>query len=91
LSLQIVPRRVDQRGAARRSAKVNEGVIQNWWRQGVLGGIKAHYDGIVAFSRTAERHLLKNGILKIYQGFPHGMCTTQADTINADLLQFIKS
>jgi non-heme chloroperoxidase len=26
-----------------------------------------------------------------YKGFPHGMCTTQADTINADLLAFIKS
>jgi non-heme chloroperoxidase len=35
--------------------------------------------------------LLKNGILKTYKGFPHGMCTTQAETINADLLAFIKS
>jgi non-heme chloroperoxidase len=34
--------------------------------------------------------LLKHGTLKTYKGFPHGMCTTQADTINADLLAFIK-
>ena len=35
--------------------------------------------------------LVKNAVLKIYKGFPHGMCTTHADTINADLLAFIKS
>jgi hypothetical protein len=35
--------------------------------------------------------LLKHGILKTYKGFPHGMLTTQADTINADILAFIKS
>jgi len=34
--------------------------------------------------------LLKNGTLKTYKGFPHGMPITQADTINADLLAFIK-
>jgi non-heme chloroperoxidase len=35
--------------------------------------------------------LLKNGTLKAYRGYPHGMSTTQAETINADLLAFIKS
>ncbi len=35
--------------------------------------------------------ILKHATLKVYPGFPHGMCTTQADTINADLLAFIKS
>jgi non-heme chloroperoxidase len=35
--------------------------------------------------------LLQNGTLKTYKGFPHGMPTTQADTINADLLAFINS
>jgi non-heme chloroperoxidase len=35
--------------------------------------------------------LLKNGTLKTYKGFPHGMPTTEADTINSDLLAFIKS
>ena len=39
-------------GFNRPGAKVSEGVIQNWWRQGMMGGIIAHYDGIVAFSQT---------------------------------------
>jgi non-heme chloroperoxidase len=39
-------------GFNRPGATVHEGVIQNWWRQGMMGGIKAHYDGIVAFSQT---------------------------------------
>jgi non-heme chloroperoxidase len=108
-------------GFNRPGAKVSEGVIQNWWRQGMMGGIKAHYDGIVAFSQTdftpdlksisvptlvmhgdddqivpyadsgpLSAKLLKKGTLKTYKGFPHGMCTTEADTINADLLAFIK-
>ena len=108
-------------GFNRAGAKVSEGVIQNWWRQGMMGGIKAHYDGIVAFSQTdftpdlkkitvptlvmhgdddqivpyadagpLSAKLVKNGTLKTYKGFPHGMCTTQAETINADLLAFIK-
>jgi dienelactone hydrolase len=88
----------------------------------MMGGAKAGYDGIVAFSQTdftedlkkisvpvlvmhseddqivpyadagpLSAKLLKNGTLKTYKGFPHGMPTTQADTINADLLAFIKS
>lgn len=109
-------------GFNRPGAKVYEGVIQNWWRQGMMGGIKAHYDGIVAFSQTdftpdlkkitvptlvmhgdddqivpyadagpLSAKLVKNGTLKTYSGFPHGMCTTEAETINRDLLAFIKS
>jgi len=109
-------------GFNRPGAKVSEGVIRNWWRQGMMGGIKAHYDGIVAFSQTdftpdlkkitvptlvmhgdddqivpyedsavLTAKLVKNATLKTYQGFPHGMCTTHADIINADLLAFIKS
>jgi non-heme chloroperoxidase len=109
-------------GFNRAGAKVSQGVIQNWWRQGMMGGIKAHYDGIVAFSQTdfvpdlkeisvpmlvmhgdddqivpyadsgpLTAKLVKNAILKTYKGFPHGMPTTQADTINADLLAFIRS
>jgi non-heme chloroperoxidase len=100
----------------------SEATIQNWWRQGMMGGAKAHYDGIVAFSQTdftsdlkkisvpvlvmhseddqivpyadagpLSAKLLKNGTLKTYKGFPHGMPTTQADMINADLLAFIES
>jgi len=109
-------------GFNRPGAKVSEGIIQNWWRQGMMGGAKAHYDGIVAFSQTdftpdlkkvsvptlvmhgdddqivpyadsgpLSAKLLKNGTLKTYKGYPHGMLTTQADTINADILAFIKS
>jgi non-heme chloroperoxidase len=108
-------------GFNRRGAKVSQPVIQNWWRQGMMGGAKAHYDGIKAFSETdftddlkiidvptlvmhgdddqivpfadsapLSAKLLKNGKLNVYKGFPHGMCTTQADVINRDLLSFIK-
>jgi len=35
-----------------RAVKASEAIIQNWWRQGMMGGAKAHYDGIVAFSQT---------------------------------------
>ena len=100
----------------------SEPVIQNWWRQGMMGGAKAHYDSIVAFSQTDFRddlksittpmmvmhglddqvvpfeisgkksaELLQNCVLKTYPGFPHGMPTTEAETINRDLLAFIRS
>jgi non-heme chloroperoxidase len=106
----------------RPGAKASEPIIQNWWRQGMMGGAKAHYDGIVAFSQTdftadlekinvpvlvmhseddqivpyadagpLSAKLLKKGTLKTYKGFPHGMPTTQAEIINADLLAFIES
>lgn len=109
-------------GFNRPGAKVSEGAIRNWWRQGMMGSAKAHYDGIVAFSQTdftedlkkinvpvlvmhgdddqivpiansamLSAKLLKNGTLKVYKGFSHGMPTVNADTINADLLAFIKS
>src|SRR5207253_744657 len=50
-------------------------------------------DQIVPYADSAplSAKLLKKGTLKTYKGFPHGMPTTQADTINADLLAFIKS
>jgi non-heme chloroperoxidase len=109
-------------GFNRPGAKPLQGVIQNWWRQGMMGSAKAHYEGIVAFSQTdftkdlkgisvptlvmhgdddqivpyadsgpLTSKLLRNGTLKTYKGFPHGMPTTQAATINADLLDFIRS
>ena len=96
------------------------GVIQNWWRQAMLGGAKAQYDGIKAFSETdftedlkiinvptlvmhgdddqivpvadsalLSAKLLKSSTLKIYERLPHGMCTTHADRVNAELLAFI--
>jgi non-heme chloroperoxidase len=108
-------------GYNRPGAKPSQGTIQNWWRQGMMGGIKAHYDGIVAFSQTdftedlkkftvptlvmhseddqivpyvasgpQSAKLVKGAILKTYKNFPHGMPTSEADTINADLLAFLK-
>src|SRR5829696_6698547 len=79
-------------GFNRPGVKAQEGLIQNWWRQGMMGGAKAHYDGIVPYAASGplSAKLLKNGTLKTYKGFPHGMPTTHADTINADLLAFIK-
>ena len=87
-----------------------------------MGGAKAHYDCIKAFSETdftedlkvidvptlvmhgdddqivpiadsalLSVKLLKNGTLKVYETYPHGMCTTHADVINSDLLAFIRS
>jgi non-heme chloroperoxidase len=109
-------------GYNRPGAQPSQGVIWNWWRQGMMGGAKAHYDSIKAFSETdftedlreilvptlvmhgdddqvvpladsAELSvkLLKDGTLKVYPGFPHGMCTVNADVINPDLLEFIKA
>ena len=50
-------------------------------------------DQIVPYADAGPQaaKLLKNGTLKTYKGFPHGMPTTQAETINADLLAFIES
>jgi non-heme chloroperoxidase len=109
-------------GYNRAGAKPVQGVIENWWRQGMMGGAKAHYDGVVAFSQTdftedlkkisvpvlvmhgdddqivpyadagpLSAKLVQRGTLKTYHGFPHGMPTTNADVINADLFEFIKS
>ena len=108
-------------GYNREGVEAQQGVKNNWWRQGMMGGIKAHYDCIKAFSETdftedlksvdvpvlvlhgeddqivpfettgkKAVELLKDGKLISYPGFPHGMPTTQAATINKDLLAFIK-
>lgn len=47
-------------GFNRPGAKPQEGVIENWWRQGMMGGAKAHYDGIKAFSETDQTEDLKS-------------------------------
>jgi non-heme chloroperoxidase len=109
-------------GYNRPGAEPQPGVITNWWRQGMMGGAKAHYDGIVAFSQTdftedlkkitvpvlvmhseddqivpyvaagpLSAKLLKNGTLKTYKDLPHGMITSHAETINADLLAFLEA
>jgi non-heme chloroperoxidase len=108
-------------GFNRPGAKVSQGLINNWWRQGMIGGAKAHYDCIKAFSETdftddlkaiavptlilhgdddqivpiadsgpLSAKLVKNSIFKIYPGRPHGVCQTEPDMVNRDLLAFIK-
>lgn len=44
----------------------------------------------VAASALRSAKIVKNAVLKVYPGFPHGMCQTQKDVINTDLLQFIQ-
>ena len=109
-------------GYNREGAKPSQGIRDNWWRQGMMGAVKAQYDCIKVFSETdftedlkkvdipvlvlhgeddqivpykltAVRavKLLKNGKLITYPGFSHGMPTTEAETINKDILSFIKS
>jgi non-heme chloroperoxidase len=108
-------------GYNRPGAKISEGVRDRWWLQGMMGGVKAHYDCIKAFSETdftedlkrfdvptlvmhgdddqivpigaaglMSAKIVKDATLKVYPGFPHGMCTTNPEQINADLLSFIK-
>jgi non-heme chloroperoxidase len=50
-------------------------------------------DQVVPYKDAAllQAKLLKNGTLKVYPGYPHGMCSTHADVINQDLLNFIRS
>ncbi|AJD42536.1 alpha/beta hydrolase [Rhizobium sp. SEMIA 4085] len=107
-------------GYNRPGAEPSQAVISNWWRQGMMGGAKAHYDGIKAFSETdftadlksitvptlvlhgdddqivpigaaapLSAKLLQTGTLKIYEKLPHGLCTTHADVVNADMLAFV--
>ena len=46
-------------GYNRPGAKVDQGVIWNWWRQGMMGGANAHHEGIEAFSETDQTEDLK--------------------------------
>ena len=108
-------------GFNREGANIQQGVVYNWWRQGMMGSIKAHYECIQAFSETdftedlktitvpvlvmhgtddqivpyansapLSARLLPNGMLKSYEGLPHGMCTTHPEVINPDLLAFVR-
>lgn len=108
-------------GYNRPGAVISQSIRDNWWRQAMMGGVKAQYDCVKAFSETdftedlkmievptlvmhgeddqivpfadagpLSAKLLKNSTTKFYPGFPHGMPTTKADQINADLLAFVK-
>lgn len=99
-----------------------QGLIDNWWRQGMMGGAIGHYECIKVFSETDLTEdlkaidlpvlvihseddqvvpyadsaplavkLLRQGLLKTYQGLPHGCMTTHADLINADILSFVET
>lgn len=46
-------------GFNREGAEISQGIIQNWWRQGMIGSAKAHYEGIKAFSETDQTEDLK--------------------------------
>jgi non-heme chloroperoxidase len=107
-------------GYNRPDSKPSQAVIWNWWRQGMMGGAKAQYDCIKAFSETdftedlksitvptlvvhgdddqivpivasapLSAKLLQTSTLKIYEKLPHGLCTTHADVVNAEMLIFI--
>ncbi|WP_456756363.1 alpha/beta fold hydrolase [Bradyrhizobium sp. USDA 4461] len=109
-------------GYNRPGAAPSQAVIWNWWRQGMMGSAKAHYDCIKAFSATdftedlkniavptlvvhgggdqivpvadsalLSAKLLKHSVLKIYDLLPHGLCTTHANIVNAELLSFISA
>ncbi|MFF9059590.1 alpha/beta fold hydrolase [Streptomyces sp. NPDC101213] len=109
-------------GFNRPGADVSQGIIQNWWRQGMAGSAQAHHEGIRAFSETDFTDDLRaidvptlllhgdddqivpiansarsavtsveHADLRVYPGLSHGMCTVNADTVNADLLGFIRS
>ena len=109
-------------GYNRPGAKISEAICDKWWLQAMMGGMKAGYDCIKAFSETdftedlkkfdiptlilhgdddqivpigasarQSSKLVKGATLKVYPGFPHGMPTTQADQINADLLEFVEA
>ncbi|GAB3463648.1 alpha/beta hydrolase [Massilia terrae] len=108
-------------GYNRLPSEASEAVILNWWRQGMMGSAKAHYDGIVAFSQTdftadlrgitvpvlvvhgdddqvvpykdsgpLSAKLVQNGTLKTYKDAPHGIPTTHAGELNADILAFVQ-
>jgi len=109
-------------GYNRPNAKISQGVIDEFWREGMLGSIQGQYACIKQFSEVdytedlkkidvptlilqgdddqivpiddsgrLSAKIIKNATLKVYEGAPHGMCTTQADKVNADLLAFLNA
>ncbi|MEV5397151.1 alpha/beta hydrolase [Streptomyces cellulosae] len=109
-------------GFNRPGAEVSQGLIDNWWRQGMTGATNAHYECIKAFSETDFTEdlkkidvpvlvmhgtddqivpyddsapltvkLLKNGTLKTYEGYPHGMLSVYPDELDTNILNWLKS
>ncbi|MEW1683355.1 alpha/beta hydrolase [Streptomyces sp. NPDC093594] len=109
-------------GFNRPGAEVSQGLIDNWWRQGMTGAANAHHECIKAFSETdftedlkqidvpvlvmhgtddqvvpyddaapLSVKLLKNGTLKSYEGYPHGMLSVHPDVLNGDILEWLTS
>jgi non-heme chloroperoxidase len=109
-------------GYNRPNAKVEQGVIDEFWREGMLGSVLGLYDCIKQFSEVdytsdlkkidvptlilqgdddqivplddsgrKSVKIIKNASLKVYPGAPHGLCTTESDQVNADLLSFLES
>ncbi|MBB5190632.1 non-heme chloroperoxidase [Silvimonas terrae] len=108
-------------GFNREGAKVSQGLIDEFVREGMAGSVLGHYlcirefsevdytedlkridiptlilhgddDQIVPIAAAAQKSakLVKDATLKVYPGASHGMCATEADKVNADLLAFIK-
>ena len=109
-------------GFNRPGAKPSKALVDWFWWQGMMSGLKASYDCIKAFSESdftddlkkidvptlilhgdddqvvpiadsalLTAKLVKGAQLKVYEGGSHGICSTEKDRVNADLLEFIKS
>jgi non-heme chloroperoxidase len=107
-------------GFNRPNAKIEQGTVDEFWREAMAGSILAQYQCVKQFevdytedlkkinvptlvlhgdddqlvpvdiSGKMSAKIIKNATLKIYPGGPHGMCTTAADKVNADLLEFLR-
>ena len=108
-------------GANRTGAKVSQGLLDSFWLQSMLGGLKNQYDTVTALAETdftedlkkfdvptlilhgdddqivpidasarASVKLVKGARLVVYEGAPHGMCSTLKDRVNQELLAFFK-
>ncbi len=109
-------------GFNRPDSKVEPAIIDEFWRQGMLGSVLGQYECVKQFSEVdytedlkkidvptlilhgdddqivpiddsarLSAKLVRKATLKVYAGAPHGMCTTQADKVNADLLEFLSA
>jgi non-heme chloroperoxidase len=109
-------------GFNRPNAKIEQGLIDEFWFQGLEGAVNALYECIKVFSETdftedlkkitiptmfihgdddqivpiqdaaiLANKLVKGSILNVYQGAPHGLCSTMPEKVNGDLLKFLQS